>query len=346
MSKVRDFVAALARAGKTAAEIKTLVEAAFADQALGLTSIYNILKKVKAGKNTDDQRHLNAKRTKRSTTLVADVAAAVENDARVTCVDLASAFGVSRGTIHNILRDDLGLVKKSARWVPKILSEDQKKERVRICTEFVAAVTRRSKAMLDNIITMDETMVSYHTPETKRQSKKWIQKGKPGPIKARVHASRTKQMVLAFFDSKGLVYTHIAARGTSINATYMVKVLGKFLKHFRKKRPVMADREWFFHWDNAPVHTAGDVQDWFAANSIQLLSHPPYSPDLAPADFFLFRRVKEELAGLTLSQETIKKAWEGVIKNIAKEHFAAAFRSWLQRSQKCIEIGGGYVEKS
>ncbi len=58
----------------------------------------------------------------------------------------------------------------------------------------------------------------------------------------------------------------------------------------------MADREWFFHWDNAPVHTAGDVQDWFAANSIQLLSHPPYSPDLAPADFFLFRRVKEELA--------------------------------------------------
>jgi hypothetical protein len=60
----------------------------------------------------------------------------------------------------------------------------------------------------------------------------------------------------------------------------------------------------------------------------------------------LFRRVKEELAGLTLSQETIKKAWEGVIKNIVKEHFAAAFRSWLQRSQKCIEIGGGYVEKS
>jgi hypothetical protein len=35
MSKVCDFVAALARAGKTAAEIKTLMEAAFADQALG-----------------------------------------------------------------------------------------------------------------------------------------------------------------------------------------------------------------------------------------------------------------------------------------------------------------------
>jgi len=62
--------------------------------------------------------------------------------------------------------------------------------------------------MLDNIITMDETMVSYHTPETKRHSKQWIQTGKPGPIKAKVQASRTKQMVLAFFNSKGLAYAH------------------------------------------------------------------------------------------------------------------------------------------
>ena len=105
--------------------------------------------------------------------------------------------------------------------------------------------------MLGNIITMDETMVSYHTPETKRQSKQWIQKGKPGPIKARVHASRTKQMVLAFFDSKGLVYTHIAPRGTTINAAYIVKVLDTFMRHFKKKRPGMAELDWLFHWDNA-----------------------------------------------------------------------------------------------
>jgi hypothetical protein len=58
MTKVRDFVAGLARSGKSAAEIKTIVDAAFGDQALGLTSIYYILKKVIEGKSTDDQRHL------------------------------------------------------------------------------------------------------------------------------------------------------------------------------------------------------------------------------------------------------------------------------------------------
>ncbi len=39
-----------------------------------------------------------------------------------------------------------------------------------------------------------------------------------------------KQMVLAFFDSKGLVYTHYAPRGTTVNAKYIVDALCKFLK--------------------------------------------------------------------------------------------------------------------
>jgi hypothetical protein len=88
--------------------------------------------------------------------------------------------------------------------------------------------------MLQKIVMMDETIVSYHTPETKKQSRQWIEKGKPGPINARVHASSTKQMVMAFFDYKGLIYTHINPRGDKVNAIYIVKVLGTFMKHLRK----------------------------------------------------------------------------------------------------------------
>jgi len=125
-----------------------------------------------------------------------------------------------------------------------------------------------------------------------------------------------------------------------------VKVLGLFPKNFKLERPILSEQEWFFYWDNSPVHTAAVVREWYAANAIQLIPHPPYSPDLAPADFFLFRRVKEELAGFTLSRETIKKAWEGVIRTIAIEDCAAAFRAWYDRSQKCIRIGGDFVEKN
>jgi hypothetical protein len=161
-----------------------------------------------------------------------------------------------------------------------------------------------------------------------------------------VHASRTKQMLLAFFDSKGLIYTHIVPRGSTINADYILKAMDKFMAHLKKKRPEMVKQEWFFHWDNAAVHTTASVKKWFADHSIQLLPHPPYSLDLAPADFFLFRRVKEELAGLSLDEDSLKKTWEGVVRTITADEFATAFRRWFERCEKCIRIGGGYVEKS
>lgn len=67
------------------------------------------------------------------------------------------------GTMHSILSDDLGLLKKSARWVSKFLSEEQ----VRTCMEFVIAVQRCSLVMLANMVMMDKTVVSYHNLETK-----------------------------------------------------------------------------------------------------------------------------------------------------------------------------------
>ena len=56
----------------------------------------------------------------------------------------------------------------------------------------------------------------------------------------------------------------------------------------------------------------------------QVLPHPPYSPDLAPADFFFFTKMKDQLAGCTLTQESFKTTWDGVVRTIATEEFAAA----------------------
>jgi hypothetical protein len=47
-----------------------------------------------------------------------------------------------------------------------------------------------------------------------------------------------------------------------------------------------------------------------------------------------------------LTPESLKKSWEGVLRNIGADEFAAAFRRWVDRCNKCIRINGGYVEKS
>ena len=346
MTRVHDFVVDLAKGGKNFKEIKELVETVYGDKGLKMRAIYTILKKVKAGEDAADLRGWNTKKTVRTGDLIAAVAAAIEDNRRANIRDLAKAYGTTYGTVSRIIHDSLGLVKKSARWVPKLLSQEQMAERVRTLTAFVKLVQDKSKAVLQHIITMDETAVSMHTPETKSQSKQWLKKGTPGPIKAKVHATRTKQMVIAFFDSQGMVYSNYVPRGQTVNAAFILESLRRFLKTFKAKRPEIAAGEWFLHWDNAPVHTAKSVRDFLTKNNIQLLDHPPYSPDLAPADFFLFPKLKKELAGITMTQEEFKNKWEGVLRTLSKDDFARAFTRWLERCEKCIRINGGYVEKS
>ena len=91
------------------------------------------------------------------------------------------AYGVSNDTIHKILHDDLGLSKKSARWVPKLLSKEQMEERVRVSRDFVAAVHRNGQLWLKTVVIMDKTMVSQHTPETKNSPKGGLKRANQAP---------------------------------------------------------------------------------------------------------------------------------------------------------------------
>ena len=49
------------------------------------------------------------------------------------------------------------------------------------------------------------------------------------------------------------------------------------------------------HQDNAPAHRAWVVQDFLQESGIKILERPPYSPDLAPSNFWLFPNMKELL---------------------------------------------------
>ena len=54
------------------------------------------------------------------------------------------------------------------------------------------------------------------------QSKQWVKKVSPGPSKCKTQSSRIKQMVPAFNDNMGLIYTNLVTRGTTVNAEYIV----------------------------------------------------------------------------------------------------------------------------
>jgi transposase len=57
------------------------------------------------------------------------------------------------------------------------------------------------------------------------------------------------------------------------------------------------EQTWLLHHDNAPSHTSVVTQQFLAKHKMAVIPHPPYSPDLAPCDFFLFLKMKLNLKG-------------------------------------------------
>ena len=73
---------------------------------------------------------------------------------------------------------------------------------------------------------------------------------------------------------------------------------------------------------------------------IKTVPHPPYSPDVAPCDFWLFPKLR----GCRYETiEEMKEAVTKVIDTLAQEDFHAAFQKLLEW-YKCIAAGGDYFE--
>ena len=99
--------------------------------------------------------------------------------------------------------------------------------------------------------------------------------------------------------------------------------------------------QWHFHQDNAPVHNSILVTDYFTKMGIKIVRHPPYSPDLAPFDFWLFPK----LTGCRYETiEGMKEAVTKVIDTLTQEGFDGAFQKLLELYNKCIAAGGDYFE--
>ena len=101
---------------------------------------------------------------------------------------------------------------------------------------------------------------------------------------------------------------------------------------------------WTLHHDNAPDHAAPSIGQFIERN-IATLEYPPYSPDLAPCDFFLFPKIKSVLKRTHFSDiNSIKMAATTELKKIPENAFQECIESWKRRMHKCFKVEGDYFE--
>ncbi len=191
---------------------------------------------------------------------------------------------------------------------------------------------------------MDESWV-YYDPELKEQSKEWLPKKAPRPIKAICTRATGKVMIVTFFDSRGMIYYKFTRQG--IGAQVFIAICTRFLEAYQTRHPQGRIRgRLFLHMNNAPAHTANVTKAFLQRHSVQLIPHPPYSPDLAPNDFWFYGELKKPLRGQRFpTLEHLKQAVTDRIAEIPSHDYAEAIlRSWPQRILRCIGADGGYFE--
>jgi len=135
---------------------------------------------------------------------------------------------------------------------------------------------------------------------------------KEGPneqIKSEIHAHHF------FFYSKGIVHKEFVPPGQTANKKFYLQVLERLRNRVRRVCCEIADK-WFLH---------------------TMLPHPPYSPDLAPCDFFLFSKLKTHIKGHHFGTvENVQAAAMRALNNISSEDFHHCYEEWQQRWNRCI----------
>jgi histone-lysine N-methyltransferase SETMAR len=101
-----------------------------------------------------------------------------------------------------------------------------------------------------------------------------------------------------------------------------------------------------FHQDNAPAHKSALAMDKLRDLHYVLFAHPPYSPDLATSDFYLFPKLKLLLAGQRFSSNQEANAAEKwYFADLTKNHYRDGIMALEHRWNKCTGLKGDYVEK-
>ncbi|CAH1972730.1 unnamed protein product [Acanthoscelides obtectus] len=202
-------------------------------------------------------------------------------DRHVTYREIEASLKISKNSIQKNLHEALGVRKLVSRWIPHLLTEEQKAARVNWYQKRLTSAV-------------------------------WVFQGEEKPTK----------MVATFVSKAGHIATIPLNEQRSVTADWYTTIcLPKVITELRKINP---ERRIILHQDNVSSHASQKTRQYLAEEYVELLDHPPFSPDLSPNDFFTFPK--------------IKTAWSKVPWN-------KCFGNWFERMQMCINLRGEYFEK-
>ena len=234
----------------------------------------------------------------------------------------------------------MGMIQKMSHWVPHELKDRDVERRKTICELLLERQKR--KGFLHRIDTGDEKWIYYENPKRK---KAWVKSGESGPSQPKRNIHCAKVMLCIWWDMKGVVYHELLTPCETINGERYRRQLMHLKQALIIKRPDWGNRhdKLIFQHDSARPHIAKPVKNHLENVGWEVLPHPPYSPDIAPSDYYLFDCMNNDLIGQRFtSSENIEKWVSDWITSKDEAFFQQGIPKLPERWAKVVTSDGHY----
>ena len=162
-----------------------------------------------------------------------------------------------------------------------------------------------------NIITGDQSWFVYNYPP----KGSWVLNDEKPPVFENPNFSVEKMMITVIWGVYGTYIFDDLPEGEHYNSTYFIEHVLRPLEEQKDQIwPTRGKHKIWLHLDNCKVHNSKATQKEMELSTFKRAPYPPYSPDLAPSDFFLFGTVKEKLRGRSF--QTREQLFEAILQKI------------------------------
>lgn len=256
-----------------------------------------------------------------------------------TTRELAKRLQVSQTAITTNIHK-LGFIQKWSKWIPHDLTEKNKMDRIFACSSLL--LRYENDPFFDRLITGDEKWIRYSNVMHKRA---YVLPNEPVPTTSKPNIHGKKNMLSIWWNRKGIVHFEMLPHGETITADLYCEQLTRLSSEIRNKCPILANRKGvILHHDNARPHVAIKTLRKVHELGWEVLNHPPYSPDIAPSDYYLFRSLQNYLDQKSfLNLSDVKSALVTFFESKSEDFFARGIDRLPERWRQVVENNGNYL---
>jgi histone-lysine N-methyltransferase SETMAR len=245
-----------------------------------------------------------------------------------TIDELVDLSGLSWSYCQRILSEKLQMKRVAAKFVPHVLTADQKQSRVDVCCELKEHL-EIDPDLFSKVITGDESWCYAYDPETKQQSSKWKSSNSPCTKKSAASAVKCQDDA-DFFYANGTVHSELVPNGQTVNQAFYLQVLKRLHDAVRQKRPEL--------WQSWVVVASPRQRASAQILECETIFNPKQHDRAYPLAIF----TRSHSVRLLFFPR--KKKMTEALKGITLQEFQDCFKKWKTRLDQCIASNGQYFE--